>query len=150
MPDDLAPQSLDLAKLSDDLTRLLRLRNAPFGMKLFAEAAEMEAIPRIRRPANVHTLDQVVAQAARLGWTVGITSENLVGAQRRHEHEPVAFVDADRVRVASHREHLQRRGRDPAVAFDRVDADQMRAVRRTEQEATGPVERDVGEALGQR
>jgi hypothetical protein len=31
----------------------------------------------------VHTLDQVVAQAARLGWTVGITSEDLVGAQCR-------------------------------------------------------------------
>ena len=31
----------------------------------------------------MHTLDQVVAQAARLGWTVGITSEDLVGAQCR-------------------------------------------------------------------
>ena len=31
----------------------------------------------------MHTLDQVVAQAARLGWTVGITAEDLVGAQCR-------------------------------------------------------------------
>ena len=31
----------------------------------------------------VHTLDQIVAQAARLGWTVGLTSEDLVGAQCR-------------------------------------------------------------------
>jgi uncharacterized protein (DUF169 family) len=66
-----------------DLERLLRLRNPPFGMKLFRDRAEMEAIPRIRRPRDVHTLDQIVAQAARLGWTVGITAEDLVGAQCR-------------------------------------------------------------------
>ena len=73
----------DLARISDDLTRLLRLRNAPFGMKMFESADEMAAIPRIRRPGNVHTLDQIVAQAARLGWTVGITADDLVGAQCR-------------------------------------------------------------------
>src|SRR5260370_13004758 len=43
----------------------------------------MEKIPRIGRPKSVHTLDQVVGQASRLGWTVGITSEDLVGAQCR-------------------------------------------------------------------
>src|SRR5215472_9943808 len=73
----------DWAKLSGDLERLLRLRNAPFGMKLFERRQEMESIPRIRRPQSVHTLDQIVAQAARLSWTVGITAENLVGAQCR-------------------------------------------------------------------
>ena len=73
----------DYAKLVADLDRLLRLRSIPFGMKMFTDAAEMEAIPRIRRPQSVHTLDQVVAQAARLGWTVGITSDDLVGAQCR-------------------------------------------------------------------
>ena len=43
----------------------------------------MEAIPKIRRPKSVHTLDQVVAQAARLRWTVGVTGEDLVGDQCR-------------------------------------------------------------------
>ena len=52
-------------------------------MKLFRDAADLDSIPRLRRPKNVHTLDQVVAQAARLGWTVGITSDDLVGAQCR-------------------------------------------------------------------
>ncbi|MFM9942589.1 MAG: DUF169 domain-containing protein [Hyphomicrobiaceae bacterium] len=74
---------LDLPRISADLERILKLRNPPFGMKLFESAAEMEAIPRIRRPKNVHTLDQLVAQAARLGWTVGVTGDNLVGAQCR-------------------------------------------------------------------
>ncbi|MFI4987744.1 MAG: DUF169 domain-containing protein [Alphaproteobacteria bacterium] len=73
----------DWAKLVGELEQLLRLRAIPFGMKLFQDRAEMEAIPRIRRPKTVHTLDQVVAQAARLGWTVGITAEDLVGAQCR-------------------------------------------------------------------
>ena len=73
----------EIAEFAMALERLLKLRSIPFGMKLFEQRAEMEAIPRIRRPTNVHTLDQVVAQAARLGWTVGVTSEDLVGAQCR-------------------------------------------------------------------
>ena len=63
----------DWPKLAAELERLLRLRALPFGMKLFAAREEMEAVPKIRRPKSVHTLDQVVAQAARLGWTVGVT-----------------------------------------------------------------------------
>jgi uncharacterized protein (DUF169 family) len=74
---------LDLEKLSRDLERILKLRNAPFAMKMFERRADMEAIEKIRRPKSVHTLDQVVAQAARLGWTVGITADDLVGAQCR-------------------------------------------------------------------
>ena len=73
----------DLAKYAADLERLLKLRSIPFGMKLFTLRADMEAIPRIRRPTSIHTLDQIVGQAARLGWTVGITAEDLVGAQCR-------------------------------------------------------------------
>jgi len=73
-----------MKELVAKLEGLLRLRSIPFGMKLYETAAEMEAIPKIRRPKqSVHTLDQIVAQAARLGWTVGITAEDLVGDQCR-------------------------------------------------------------------
>ena len=65
----------------EDLNRLLRLRTTPIGMKLFATKEDMEAVPRIRRPKDVHTTDQIVGQACRNGWTVGITVEDLVGAQ---------------------------------------------------------------------
>ena len=76
--------TFDCKAIAADLERLLRLRSIPFGMKLFAQRAEMEAIPKIRRPkGSVHTLDQIVAQTARLGWTVGITTEDLVGDQCR-------------------------------------------------------------------
>src|SRR5215212_1242456 len=73
----------DWTKLSADLERLLKLRSHVFAMKLFERGEEMEAIPRIRRPQSIHTLDQVVGQASRLGWTVGVTAEDLVGAQCR-------------------------------------------------------------------
>lgn len=71
----------DGAKVVDDLNRLLRLRTTPIGMKLFASKEEMEAIPKIRRPKDIHTTDQIVGQASRNGWTVGITADDLVGAQ---------------------------------------------------------------------
>lgn len=73
----------DWPALAAELERLLKLRAIPFGIKRFDSVEEMAAIPRIRRPKAVHTTDQVVAQAARLGWTVGITGEDLVGAQCR-------------------------------------------------------------------
>jgi uncharacterized protein (DUF169 family) len=69
--------------LAAELERLLKLRAIPIAMKRFASVAEMAAVPRIRRPSAVHTTDQVVAQAARLGWTVGITADDLVGDQCR-------------------------------------------------------------------
>ncbi len=73
--------SLDWPALVQDLNRLLRLRTTPIGMKLFEDREDMEAIPRIRRPSAIHTTDQIVGQAARNGWTVGITADDLVGAQ---------------------------------------------------------------------
>ena len=72
---------LDWAATLEELNRYLRLRTTPIGMKLFASKEEMEAVPRIRRPSAIHTTDQIVGMAARNGWTVGITAEDLVGAQ---------------------------------------------------------------------
>lgn len=68
----------DWKKLVDDLNQYLRLKAIPIGMKLFESVEEMEAIPKIRRPQGMLLADQVVAQAARLGWTVGVTAENLM------------------------------------------------------------------------
>src|SRR5437667_1000413 len=74
-------ESYDWTAIVDGLNRYLRLRSVPIGMKLFETVEEMEAIPRIRRPKAKHTTDQIVAQARQLGWTVGITMADLVGAQ---------------------------------------------------------------------
>ena len=85
MPDPTPMQAerLDWPGLVDELNRLLRLKTTPIGMKLFERVEEMQAIPKIRRPGAIHTTDQIVAQAARLGFTVGITHDDLVGAQCR-------------------------------------------------------------------
>src|ERR1041385_7817121 len=73
----------DLPAMVGDLNNLLRLKTTVTGMKLFASADEMAAIPKIRRPSSIHTTDQMVSMASRLGWTVGITADDLVGAQCR-------------------------------------------------------------------
>ena len=74
-------QTLDLPALVEQLNGLLRLKTTIIGMKMFEKAADMEAIPKIRRPKSIHTTDQIVGMGARLGWTVGITAADLVGAQ---------------------------------------------------------------------
>jgi uncharacterized protein (DUF169 family) len=75
--------SYDWRALVADLNALLRLKTTIAGMKLFERVEDMESIPRIRRPQAVHTTDQVVSMASRLGWTVGITAEDLVATQCR-------------------------------------------------------------------
>ncbi len=72
---------IDWPALVGELNSYLRLRTTPIGMKLFPSVEDMEAVPRIRRPKVIHTADQIVAQACRLGWTVGITADDLIGAQ---------------------------------------------------------------------
>lgn len=64
-----------------ELHSLLRIRTTVTAMKLHETVAEMEAIPRIRRPKIRHTTDQIVSMASRLNWTVGITADDLVGQQ---------------------------------------------------------------------
>ena len=66
-----------------ELNALLRLKTTVTAMKLFEMVEAMQAVPRIRRPTHRHTTDQIVSMASRLGWTVGITAEDLVGDQCR-------------------------------------------------------------------
>ena len=77
------PEQLDLPDIVADLNALLRLKTTVIGIKMFAQVEEMLAIEKIRRPTAVHTTDQIVSMASRLGWTVGITGDDLVGAQCR-------------------------------------------------------------------
>src|SRR5258707_10514075 len=76
-------EKFDLAGIVADLNHLPRLKTRVIGMKMFASVDEMLAIPKIRRPTATHTTDQIVSMASRLGWTVGITADDLVGAQCR-------------------------------------------------------------------
>lgn len=71
----------DGARVVAELNELLRLRSTPVAMKRFVTATEMEAVPKVRRPTAIHTMDQVIGQACRNGWTVGVTNDDLVGDQ---------------------------------------------------------------------
>lgn len=73
----------DWEGLVRSLNSLLRLKTTPIGLKMFERVEDMNAIPRIRRPKAIHTADQIIGQASRLGFTVGITSEDLVSDQCR-------------------------------------------------------------------
>ena len=73
--------TFDGAAITDALFQLLRLKTTPICMKLFERVEDMLAVPRIRRPEAIHTADQIVGQAARLGFTVGVTAADLVGPQ---------------------------------------------------------------------
>src|ERR1700753_346024 len=76
-------EALDFPGMIADLNGLLRLKTTVIGMKMFETVDERAAIPKIRRPTAVHTTDQIVSMASRLGWTVGVTGNDLVGAQCR-------------------------------------------------------------------
>ena len=76
-----AAKQADYAALVDGLNRYLKLRTMPIGMKRFKTRAEMEAIPKIRRPKEKMVFDQVVGQARLLGWTVGVTADDFTGPQ---------------------------------------------------------------------
>lgn len=69
---------IDWKEVSDKLQNLLRLGTLPVGMKLFETVDEMEAIPKIRRPKKHHTTCQIVTQARQIGWTIGVTINNLI------------------------------------------------------------------------
>ena len=73
----------DFAALVSGLNQYLRLRTNPVGMKRFATIAEMEQVHKLRRPAAGEKLatDQIVGQTRWLGYTLGITMDNLVGSQ---------------------------------------------------------------------
>src|SRR5579862_4076203 len=83
MQQQLSSETFDAAGMAADLSSLLRLKTTVTDIKMFASVEEMAAIPKIRRPTAVHTTDQIVSMASRLGWTVGITAEDLEGAQCR-------------------------------------------------------------------
>jgi uncharacterized protein (DUF169 family) len=83
MTDSIPQTPQQFSQLAARLEQALKLRALPFAMKRCATADELQQVPRLRRPQAVHTLDQLVAQAARLGWTVGVTAADLVGDQCR-------------------------------------------------------------------
>lgn len=76
----MADQEPDPAALSAALQQRLRLRTDPLALKLFEDPEALQAIPGLRRPeAGVRfSMCQLLGQARWLGFTLGITHENVM------------------------------------------------------------------------
>lgn len=70
----------DLAALCDALRTRLRLRADPIALKLFEDAAALDAIEGLRRPEpGVHfSMCQLIGQVRWLGFTMGVTHANVM------------------------------------------------------------------------
>lgn len=73
----------DFADLTAQLNSYLRLRTNPIGMKRFASEADLDEIPKLRRPKEGKPLatDQIVGDSRWNGRTIGFTMNNLLGSQ---------------------------------------------------------------------
>tara|TARA_R110002073_G_scaffold173756_2_gene330873 strand:- start:2067 stop:2864 length:798 start_codon:yes stop_codon:yes gene_type:complete len=73
----------DFNGLTAKLNQYLRLRTNPVAMKRFATEADLDAIPKLRRPreGELMATDQIVGQSRWIGYTIGVTMKNLMGQQ---------------------------------------------------------------------
>lgn len=78
-----AETGYDWPALVDELNKCLRLKTTVTGIKMFERVEDMEAVKGVRRPKSIQTTDQIVSMGSRLGWTVGVTAEDLAGQQCR-------------------------------------------------------------------
>ena len=76
-------ESYDYASLTDSLYKYLKIKTLPVCMKRFRSEEELNSVERIRRPdpENKMATDQIVGQSRWIGWTIGVTAENLMGSQ---------------------------------------------------------------------
>jgi uncharacterized protein (DUF169 family) len=68
----------NLKEAGQRIEKMLRLRTFIVGIQLFEKAEELEEIRKIRRPNSKRVFCQVITMARTYGWTIGVTSENLI------------------------------------------------------------------------
>jgi len=73
----------DYHAIVDGLNKFLKIKTLPIGMKRYRTVEEMEAIPKIKRPNPAEKLntDQIVGQSRWIGYTIGVTMDNLAAEQ---------------------------------------------------------------------
>jgi len=69
----------DIAKICAVLRERLRLRSDPIALKLYEAREALDAIPGLRRPdpGVRFSMCQLIGQVRWLGWTMGITHDNV-------------------------------------------------------------------------
>lgn len=63
------------------LNQYLKLKTIPIGMKRFKTITELTSISKLRRPKTRLNMDQVVGQSRWLGYTLGVTVDDLISPQ---------------------------------------------------------------------
>ncbi len=73
----------DYGAIVTQLQHYLKLQTIPVGMKRFRTLTDAEQVQKLRRPPKGQRMatDQIVGQSRWMGWTIGITADDLVGAQ---------------------------------------------------------------------
>lgn len=71
----------DYESLVAGLNKYLKLKAIPVGMKRYRTTEEMEQIAKIKRPKTKLNMDQIVGQCRWVGYTIGVTAENLTAPQ---------------------------------------------------------------------
>lgn len=67
-------------EVAQKLDYYLRLRTFSLALKLYESPAEMEKVPKIKKPEWKATLCQLVTIARTFGWTVGATEQEFVSS----------------------------------------------------------------------
>lgn len=78
-PEDRTYDAETLKGLAGKLNELLKIKTMPIAMKRYTSMEELQAVKGLRRPkpGRFHTMCQLVTQARSLGFTLGITRENV-------------------------------------------------------------------------
>lgn len=69
----------ELHELANGIRDFLRLRTLPLAVKYLENAEDLNKIEKLRRPAHRMTWCQVIGIARNLGWTIGVTIDDLAG-----------------------------------------------------------------------
>lgn len=72
---------LDHATQVNALEKLLKLKTYPVALKRYESKEAFEDIRKLKRPSTKLNMDQVIAQSRWLGYTIGVTVDDLMSQQ---------------------------------------------------------------------
>ena len=68
----------EMKDLANGIRDFLRLRTLPLAIKFLEKAEDLNSIEKVRKPENKVSWCQAVGIARNLGWTIGITIDDLI------------------------------------------------------------------------
>lgn len=75
------PEPWAFAEQTSMLEKYLKLKTFPVALKRYSSEACFKEIPKVRRPKTKLNMDQIVGQSRWLGYTIGVTVNDLMSQQ---------------------------------------------------------------------